>query len=80
MDAVMLTTPEQINLVRLSVVIRSLETHIKFNGKFRLTRMATPTVMRQIATEFTGKTYARSMKGLETALTDLKKLKESIVQ
>lgn len=80
MDAVMLTTPEQIQLVRLSAVIRALETHIKFNGKFRLTRTATPTVMRQIATEFTGKTYARSMKGLENALADLKAFRESVIQ
>lgn len=80
MDTVVLTSPEQIQLVRLSTVIRALETHIKFKGKFRLTRMATPTTMRQIASEFTGKTYARSMKGLETALADLAALKESIVQ
>lgn len=67
-------TGAQIDMFRISVVIRSIETHIKFNGKMRLTRMATPSNLRAIAGEYTGKTYPRSAKGLESALVDLKAL------
>lgn len=77
---VVLDTPEQIDALRLTVLIQCLQTHIKFGGRMRLTRMATPTTMREIASEYTGKRYARSMKGLETALADLTELKATLIQ
>jgi len=42
-----------------------------------LTRVATPARMRELATEYTGKKYARSSKGLSQALIDLKELKST---
>jgi hypothetical protein len=80
MDAVVLSTPEQIDFFRLATVIRCMETHIRTGGTMRLTRMATPTAMREIASEYTGKRYARSMKGLETALADLNEIKAKALQ
>lgn len=74
-----LTTPSQIDAFRLSVVIRAIETHIRTNGQMMLTRMATPSNLRTIASEYTGKSYARSRKGLELALADLQAIKESLV-
>lgn len=56
------------------ILIQSLKCHIESNGRMRLTRMATPTNMRAIASEFTGKPYARSRKGLEQALADMLQL------
>ena len=61
---------------RALLCIQGIETHLKFNGKFRLTRMATPTNLRAIASEFTGRHYARSRKGLEQALADMLKLRD----
>ena len=61
--------------LRLVTVIMAMKTHLKFGGKMRLTRTATPANLRKIATEFTGKPYARSKKGMETALADLEALK-----
>lgn len=71
---VVLDRPEQIDAFRINVVIRCIETHIRTGGKMRLTRMATPANLRATASEYTGKTYPRSTKGLETALADLKAL------
>ena len=65
-------TGAAIDFFRLSVVIRCMETHIRTGGKMRLTRTATPTNLRAIASEYTGKQYPRSAKGMETALADLK--------
>jgi hypothetical protein len=67
-----LTTPEQINMLRLSMIIKAMEIHIKTDGRMKLTRTATPANLRVMASEYTGKTYPRSRNGLEMALNDLK--------
>lgn len=67
-----LGTPEQINMYRMLVLIKSIETYTKTGMK--LTRVATPARMRELATEYTGNKYARSSKGLNQALPDLKDL------
>ena len=69
----------QIDYFRLITVIKAMEVHIKTDGKMMLTRGATPANLRAIATEFTGKSYPRSRKGMETALADLLAVKESLV-
>lgn len=55
-------------------IILAIETHLKFNGQLRLARNATPSNLRTLASGFTGRTYARSRKGMESALADLKTL------
>jgi hypothetical protein len=69
----------QVNFFRLITAIKAMEIHIKTGGKMMLTRVATPSNLRNIASEFTGKSYPRSRKGLETALADLLAIKESLV-
>lgn len=77
--ATVLDTPEQIDLLRLSTLIIALKAHIRSNGQMRLTRTATPTAMRQWASEYMGgKHYARGMAGLTEAYNDLVQLKASI--
>ena len=68
----------QIDAYRLLVVIKAMETHIRTNGRMRLTRIASPANLRAIASEYTGKHYARSRKGLETALADLITLRNEV--
>ena len=68
----------QIDYMRLFVCIKAIEVHIKTDGKMSLTRVATPANLRSIASEFTGKSYPRSRKGLEKALADLIVVKESL--
>lgn len=60
--------------VRALYCKQGIEMYLESNGRMQLTRMATPAVLRSIATEFTGVTYARSRKGMEKALADLNKL------
>jgi hypothetical protein len=69
----------QIDYMRLFVCIQAIKTHISSNGKMMLTRVATPSNLRNIASEFTGKSYPRSRKGLETALADLLAIKENVM-
>lgn len=49
----------------------AMKMHLNSNGAMRLTRTATPTNLRNIASEFTGKEYAASKKGMQQAYTDL---------
>ena len=58
------------------IVMQGLRTHLKFNGKFRLSRNATPSNLVRLAGQFTGKTYSNRRKGMEQALADLEALKE----
>jgi len=69
----------QIDYMRLFVCIKAIEIHIKTGGKMMLTRVATPSNLRNIASEFTGKSYPRSRKGLETALAELLVIKQSVM-
>lgn len=64
--------------MRLVMAIQGLQIHIKTKGKMKLTRIATPKLLREIATEFTEKKYARSEKGNQAALDDLLALKEKM--
>jgi hypothetical protein len=70
---------DQSRYMRLVTAIQGMEIHLKYKGKMRLTRLATPQNLRAIATEFTKKKYARSEKGMETALSDLKEFKEKLL-
>jgi hypothetical protein len=72
-----LTTPAQIDGFRLLVTIKAIEMYMKHNIK--VSRNATPANLRAIATEYTGKSYPRSRKGLETALADLQKIRAAIL-
>jgi hypothetical protein len=56
---------------RMKVAMLAMKMYIESNGRLMASRNATPTTMRQVATEFTGKPYARSRKGLELAYIDL---------
>jgi hypothetical protein len=69
----------QVDFFRLITVIKAMEVHIKTGGKMMLTRVATPANLRNIASEFTGKSYPRSRKGMEKALADLLVIKESLM-
>jgi hypothetical protein len=60
--------------MRARALLLAMETHIKSAGAFRLTRHVSPARMRDMATEFTGKRYARSQKGLAQAYADLQQL------
>ena len=57
--------------------MQGLEMYDKYGSNFQLTRGATPGVLRAIATEFTGKVYARSKKGMKQALEDMVALVKS---
>lgn len=61
---------------RGACLIQALECYLRSNGRMQLTRIATPANMQAIASEFTGKHYARSRKGLEEALLDMHCLAE----
>jgi hypothetical protein len=62
---------------RLATCIVAMRVHVRTNGGMMLTRTATPARLRSIASEFTGKSYPRSRKGLVTALADLEALRDS---
>lgn len=57
-------------------LVQAMACYLNTNGKMRLTRGATPGRMREIATEFTGKVYPRSRRGLELAFADMRALAE----
>jgi len=54
--------------------MHSLKLYIQTNGRMQSSRMATPSNMRAIATEFTGRIYPRSRNGLVKALADMEAL------
>jgi hypothetical protein len=56
------------------IVIQGLRTHLKFGGKVRLSRFATPGALVRIASEFTGRTYKNTRKGQTQALADMEAL------
>lgn len=62
----------QVMRLRLLCCKQGLEAVLR-NG-MQLSRNATPANLRLIASSFTGKTYRRSRKGLETALADVSAL------
>lgn len=72
--AVVLNKPEEIERYRNIILRQAIETHLKFNGRLKLTRTATPTRLRTLASQVTGNKYPRSRQGMESALADLRKL------
>ncbi len=69
----------KVMFMRLATTITGMALHLRTGGKLKLTRMATPALLRQVATEFTGKSYPRSQNGMRAALTDLEALKEKLI-
>lgn len=67
-----LTTPEQIDGFRLRVVYSAINLYLKTGMKAN--RAYTPENMKRVVSEYTGKTYPRSRKGLESARDDLAQL------
>lgn len=67
-----LDTPEQIDSYRRAVLARSIKMYL--DRGMLMTRTATPANMRKWVSEYTGKKYARSRKGLEQALIDITSL------
>ena len=63
------------DLYRFITLIEGIELYLKTGMK--LTRFATPTLLRNVATQYTGKTYKKSRQGLELALHDLRALQQS---
>jgi len=55
-----LITGKDIEKFRLLVAIQGLETHVRTNGRMRLSRFATPKRCMEIVSEFTRKKYKRS--------------------
>ena len=55
-----LDNPKAISLFRLSVAVQGLETHVKSNGRMRLSRFATPKLCMSIVSEYTKKQYKRN--------------------
>jgi hypothetical protein len=67
-------TGNAIGGLRAFYCLQGLEMYLSSNGKRQLTRIATPGLLSKTATEYTGKKYARSRKGLQQAHDDLKAL------
>ena len=64
-----LTTPEQIDTFRAKVILQAIKFYLSTG--MQVNRMYTPANMKRAASEYTGKTYPRSRKGLEQAYNDL---------
>lgn len=64
-----------IHAYRLTALEQAMKLYLDTDGAMRLTRVATPKAMREIASEYTGVTYARSRKGLRQALADVSALR-----
>ena len=70
------TTPEQIELFRITVIIRAmelfLETGIKVSRQYTLTNMV------RAAEDITGQKFTRSRKGLAAAMAALISMREEL--
>lgn len=71
-NGTIIITGNAINWYQVKVVISAMQMYLKHG--MQVTRAASPQNLKHIATQYTGKTYARSRKGLETALADLETL------
>ena len=63
------TTPEQIDTFRARVVLSAIKLYLATG--MQANRMYTPANMKRVVSEYTGKHYPRSRKGLEQAYHDL---------
>ena len=68
-----------VNFARLVTVIQGLQLHIRTNGQLRMTRVARPKLLLQIAQEYTGKKYTNNRNGHESAVADLQVKKEEML-
>ena len=64
-----LTTPAAIDTFRLTLVTKAIGFYLKTG--MQVNRAYTPANLKRVASEYTGKQYPRSRKGLETAYADL---------
>lgn len=75
--------PLAIDRLRLIVAKQALETYIKFDGKFEITRGGARMAINNVIAPITGKKYKRSMNGKRDALADcyqlLMMLEDSVV-
>ncbi len=67
-----LSTPAQIDAFRARVIFRAIDLYLKHG--MQVNRLYTPAAMRAVVSEYTGKVYPRSRKGLEKARADLAEL------
>jgi hypothetical protein len=65
-------TGNAINWFQVRTILSAGDMYLKHG--ISLSRVATPARLRDLCTAYTGKTYPRSRKGLETGLSDLRKL------
>ena len=65
-------TGNAINWLQVKIIIRAIDTYCKFG--MQLARNGSPAHLRALASQYTGKQYSRSRKGLEQAGADLAKL------
>lgn len=72
----MTNTFDQMKMMRLVMLVKSMELYL--DTGIKTTRIATPTRMREIASEFTGKEYPRSNKGLRQAFVDVQEIYHSV--
>lgn len=60
-----------IDLFRIKVILRGIDTFLQSGGKVTLTRAMNGGSLRRAVSEYTGKTYPRSERGLMLAQRDL---------
>ena len=63
--------PDATNLFRAITTLSAIRMHVNTGGRLRLTRMASPTLLLQIAGEYSGKKYKRTQ--FAEAQADLQK-------
>lgn len=73
-DGFVIVAPNRADL-RLTMTIHGLRVLVRTGGRMRLNTAYTPSNLKRIASEYTGKSYARSQKGTAAALADLEQLK-----
>jgi hypothetical protein len=59
--------------LRALAAAQDMETRVKFAGKLRLTRLTNGQLV-EVASEYTGKKYSRTAKGMTQAAADLRAL------
>ena len=63
-------------LFRLVTLKQALKIHVRTEGRMKLTRTATPTMMLKMASEYTGKRYRRGEQA--QALTDIQQVLDNL--
>ena len=73
MSEAVVVTGAGVERLRVFCAKQALEIHIRTNGRMEATRGGTQAALR-IVSEYTGKTYKRSMNGKREALADVEAL------